>query len=83
VVEVLTRLAKERILEDFNGRFRQECLNENLFLSLKDAQEKVEIWRQPHTVPGPAFDKDYSRTASSASNYASKLPGLSIQGGNY
>ena len=29
-------------IESFNGRFRQECLNENWFLSLDDAEEKVE-----------------------------------------
>ena len=32
-------------IESFNGRFRQECLNENWFLSLEDAVEKVELWR--------------------------------------
>ena len=34
-------------IEAFNGRFRQECLNENWFLSLEDAEEKVESWREP------------------------------------
>ena len=29
-------------IESFNGRFRRECLNENWFLSLEDAEEKVE-----------------------------------------
>ena len=33
-------------IETFNGRFRQECLNENWFLSLEDAAEKVESWRR-------------------------------------
>ena len=33
-------------IEDFNGRFRQECLNENWFLSLNDAEKKVESWRR-------------------------------------
>ena len=33
-------------IEAFNGRFRQECLNENWFLSLVDAAEKVESWRR-------------------------------------
>ena len=31
--------------EAFNGRFEQECLNEDWFLSLLDAEEEVEIWR--------------------------------------
>ena len=29
-------------VEALNGRFRQECLNGNWFLSLEDAEEKVE-----------------------------------------
>lgn len=37
--------ADNAFIESFNGRFRQECLNENWFLSLKDAREKVESWR--------------------------------------
>jgi putative transposase len=34
------------LIEAFNGRFREECLNESWFLSLEDAREKVEEWRQ-------------------------------------
>ena len=33
---------KNGCIESFNGRFRQECLNEHWFLSLDDAQDKVE-----------------------------------------
>ncbi len=33
------------VVESFNGRLRQECLNENWFLSLADAWEKIEVWR--------------------------------------
>ena len=33
-------------IEAFNGRFRQECLNEHWFLSLADAEEKVESSRR-------------------------------------
>lgn len=32
-------------IESFNGSFRDECLNLNWFLSLDDAQEKIEAWR--------------------------------------
>ncbi len=35
-------------VESFNARFRLECLNEHWFLSLEDAQEKIEAWRQDH-----------------------------------
>ncbi len=36
-----------------NGRLRQECLNESWFLSLEDAREKVEAWRQEYNRERP------------------------------
>ncbi|MFX5656596.1 integrase core domain-containing protein, partial [Acinetobacter baumannii] len=33
-------------VESFNGRLRQECLNEHWFLSLDDARAKIEAWRR-------------------------------------
>ena len=33
-------------IESFNGRFRQECLNENWFLSLEDARGNIGAWRE-------------------------------------
>jgi putative transposase len=41
------------LIEAFNGRFREECLNENWFLSLEDAREKVEEWRQDYNRERP------------------------------
>ena len=41
------------LIEAFNGRFRQESLNESWFLSLEDAQEKVEEWRQHYNRETP------------------------------
>ena len=35
-------------IESFNGSFRNECLNTNWFLSLEDAKEKIEDWRQDY-----------------------------------
>ena len=42
-------------VESFNGRFRDECLNENLFDNLRHARQIIEDWRidynteRPHT----------------------------------
>ena len=33
-------------IESFNGSFRDECLNLHWFLSMKDAKEKIESWRE-------------------------------------
>lgn len=35
-------------IESLNGRLRDECLNVELFFSLQDAREKLEIWRQDY-----------------------------------
>jgi putative transposase len=40
-------------IESFNGKFRDECLNENWFTSLKDAQEKIEAWRKDYNCDRP------------------------------
>ena len=33
------------LIESFNGRLRDQCLNIHLFWSLEDAREKLEFWR--------------------------------------
>jgi putative transposase len=40
-------------IEAFNGRFRAECLNEHWFLTLADAQEKMETWRSYYNEVRP------------------------------
>lgn len=40
-------------IEAFNGRFRAECLNTHWFLTLADAQEKLEAWRRYYNEDRP------------------------------
>ena len=40
-------------VESFNGRFRQECLNEHWFLSLEDARSKIADWRRYYNESRP------------------------------
>lgn len=40
-------------IEAFNGRLRAECLNTHWFLSLADAQEKLERWRRDYNEVRP------------------------------
>ncbi len=35
-------------IESFNGRFRDECLNVNWFLSLEDAKYKIDFWKREY-----------------------------------
>ncbi len=45
-------------IESFNGKFRDECLNENWFVDLRDAREKIAAWMwdynhvRPHSALG-------------------------------
>ena len=39
--------------ESFNGRLRDECLNEHWFVSLGDAQRTIEHWRQDYNAVRP------------------------------
>jgi len=53
------------LIEAFNSRFRQECLNEHWFLSVADAQDRVDAWRRhynaerPHSALGNAAPLDF------------------------
>ncbi len=40
-------------IESFNGRFRDECLNEHIFASLRDAKAKIEAWRKDYNQVRP------------------------------
>jgi putative transposase len=56
------------LIEAFNGRLRQECLNESWFLSLEDAREKIETWRldynreRPHSALGNLAPLEYAQS---------------------
>jgi putative transposase len=40
-------------VESFNGRFRDECLNEHWFISLADAKAAIEAWRVDYNTVRP------------------------------
>ena len=61
-----------RFIESFNGRFRDECLNDNWFMNMSHAREVVETWRldynetRPHSslndlTPREFFDKEQEK----------------------
>jgi len=41
------------LVEAFNSRFRQECLNQHWFLTLEDARAKVSAWRNEYNTERP------------------------------
>jgi len=57
-------------IESFNGKFRDECLNENWFLDLADAREKIETWRCDYNQVRPHSALDYLTPAEFAQRSA-------------
>jgi putative transposase len=53
-------------IESFNGKMRDECLNEHWFLSLGEARETIENWRRdynevrPHSALGNRTPKEFT-----------------------
>lgn len=40
-------------IESFNGKFRNECLNDHVFISLHSARKIIEAWRQDYNTERP------------------------------
>jgi len=58
----------------FNGKLRDECLNEHWFQSLGEAQEIIEAWREdynqerPHRSLGGRTPSEYARQLAGAAD---------------
>jgi putative transposase len=46
-------------IESFNGKMREECLNEHWFTDLSDARERIEAWRVDYNTRRPHSALDY------------------------
>ena len=59
-------------VESFNGKFRDECLNEHWFVSLADAQRVIEAWRvdyntvRPHSSLEGVTPEQFARASAGA-----------------
>jgi len=40
-------------IESFNGKFRDECLNQHWFLNIEQAQKEIELWRKDYNENRP------------------------------
>ena len=47
------------LIESFNGKFRDECLNQNWFVDLRDAQDRIEAWRVDYNAVRPHSSLGY------------------------
>jgi putative transposase len=62
-------------VESFNGKLRDECLNENRFLTLVEAQTIIEAWRndfndeRPHkSLPGNLTPSEFAKSRTAMLN---------------
>jgi hypothetical protein len=53
-------------VESFNSRLREECLNEQVFVSLDDARRKIETWREEYNRERPHSSLGYLTPAAFA-----------------
>lgn len=61
-------------VESFNGRLRDECLNESWFVSLADAQRTIEAWRMEYNAARPHSGLARRTPAEFAENYLLLTP---------
>jgi len=56
-------------IESFNGKFRDECLNQNWFVSLDDARRIIETWRVDYNTARPHSSLGYRTPAEFAAEF--------------
>jgi putative transposase len=67
-------------IESFNGKFRDECLNEHWFLSLAHARSVIEDWRveynteRPHSSLGNRTPAEFATALATADEKRVSLP---------
>ena len=61
--------SQNAFVEAFNGRFRDECLNEHWFLDLDDARRIIEAWRLDYNARRPHSALSYQTPEEFASSH--------------
>ncbi|CAB3767220.1 transposase [Burkholderia paludis] len=66
-------------IESFNGRLREECLNQHAFVSLDDARKRIDAWRtdynsvRPHSALGQLAPDQFRQLHQSKIAESTKL----------
>jgi putative transposase len=63
-------------IESFNGRFRDECLNDHWFTSLAEARILIAAWRRDYNQQRPHSSLDYQTPAEFAAKHRTTSPVL-------
>jgi putative transposase len=73
------RPTENGMIESFNGRLRDECLNVHAFESIDDARQKLEAWRidynqhRPHGSLGHPTPSEYAQQGREATSRAARV----------
>jgi len=59
-------------VESFNGKFRDECLNQHWFRDLEEAREEIETWRQDYNQQRPHSALGYRTPEEFAAEMAAR-----------
>ncbi len=59
-------------IERFNGKFRDECLNQNWFVDFRNARAVIESWRVDYNTVRPQSSLDYRTPVEFAASGASR-----------
>jgi putative transposase len=62
-------------IESFNGKVRQECLNQHWFLSLADAKTKLSSWREDYNHNRPHSSLNYLSPEEFTKSYQNQQEG--------
>ena len=66
-------------IESFNGKLRDECLNQYLFANLEEAREIVEDWRQEYNEYRPHSSLDYLTPMEFAAQHQAETVGNVVE----
>lgn len=72
-------------IESFNGKFRDECLNQNWFTDLDDARRIIAAWRvdyntvRPHSALGYQTPEEFAREAAGKMAVEKTAPGGALE----
>jgi len=64
--------AQNALVESFNGKFRDECLNQNWFVDLRHAREVIEAWRVDYNTVRPHSSLSYLTPEEFAASVAAR-----------
>lgn len=60
-------------IESFNGKFRDECLNQHWFLNLDHAKNEIDAWRKDYNENRPHSSLRYKTPTEFAKEFGVKL----------